>query len=144
MLKLTIPALCFAVLLGPRLLSATQYAGSVRAADQWVPGATITASQGSSLGGSKVVAYSDDAGRYTMDLAPGIWNIQVEMFGFTAVQKQVTIGSQPATSHWTLEMPRTAQAAANSPGSGRFRNGPRNGPRNASGAGSRGAPANGS
>src|SRR5580693_2210673 len=92
MRALAAPALYFLVLLGPRLLSATQYAGSVRAADQWVPGATITASQGSSLGGSKVVAYSDDAGRYTMDLAPGIWNIQVEMFGFTAVQKQVTIG----------------------------------------------------
>jgi hypothetical protein len=58
----------FAVLLGPRLLSATQCTGSVRAADQWIPGATVTAIQGS----AKVVAYTDDAGRYQLDLAPGV------------------------------------------------------------------------
>src|SRR5580700_3445886 len=107
MLKLTIPALCFAVLLGLRLLSATELAGSVRAADQWVPGATITASQGT----AKVVAYTDDTGRYTLELPPGVWKIQVDMFGFTTVQEQVTIGSQPVTRHWTLEMPRPAQGA---------------------------------
>ena len=101
MRALAVPALYFMVLLGPRLLSATQFTGSVRAADQWVPGATVTASQG----GAKVVAYTDDAGRYTLDLAPGVWNIQLEMFGFTAVQDQVAIGSQAVTKHWTLEMP---------------------------------------
>ena len=126
MRALATPALYFALLLGPRLLSATQYTGSVRAADQWVPGATVTATQG----GAKVVAYTDDAGRYSMDLAPGVWNIQVEMFGFTSVQKQVTVGSQPAAEHWTLEMPRTNQAPARSFAGGRPRGGVRNGPRN--------------
>src|SRR5580700_5926639 len=125
MRALAAPALYFAVLLGPCLLSATQYTGTVRAADQWVPGATVTASQGS----VKVVAYTDDAGRYTLDLAPGVWNIQVEMFGFSNVQEQVTVGSQPVTKHWTLEMPRSAQAPARSPGSGRPRGGPRTGSR---------------
>jgi trimeric autotransporter adhesin len=121
---LTIPALCFAVMLGPRLLSATQFTGSVRAADQLVPGATVTASQGS----VKLVAYTDDAGRYTLDLAPGVWNIHVEMFGFTAVDEQVTIGNEPATRHWTLEMPRIGQAPAQSSGARRPRTGPRGGP----------------
>ncbi len=125
MRALAVPALYFIALLGPRLLSATECTGSVRAADQWVPGATVTASQGS----AKVVAYTDDSGRYTLDLAPGAWNIQVEMFGFSTVQDQVTVGSQPLTKHWTLEMPRSAQAPARSPGSGRPRAGPRAGPR---------------
>ena len=84
MRALAVPALYFAVLLEPCLLSATQFTGSVRAADQWIPGATITASQGGA-GNTKLVAYTDDAGSYTLDLAPGVWNIQVEMFGFAAV-----------------------------------------------------------
>jgi hypothetical protein len=132
MRTLAVPALYFAVLLGPRLLSATQFTGSVRAADQWIPGATVTASQG----GAKWVAYTDDAGRYTLDLAPGVWNIQVEMFGFTAVEDLVTIGSQPAARHWTLEMPRIAQAPAQASVSRR----PRTGPRTATGAGPRNGP----
>jgi hypothetical protein len=108
------------VLLGPRLLCATECTGSVRAADQWIPGATVTAT----LGGAKVVAYTDDAGRYTLDLLPGVWNIQVEMFGFTSVHDQVSIGSQPVSRHWTLEMPRIGQP----PASRRPRGGPRTGP----------------
>ena len=127
MRALAVPALYFAVLLEPCLLSATQFTGSVRAADQWIPGATITASQGSS-GSTKLVAYTDDAGRYTLDLAPGVWNIQVEMFGFATVQDQVTIGSQPATRHWTLEMPRIGQAATPRPVSRRPRGGQGTGP----------------
>src|ERR1700691_4313239 len=104
MRALAVPTLYFVALLGPRLLSATQFTGSVRAADQWVPGDTVTASQG----GAKVVAYTYDAVRDTLDLATGVWNIQVEMFGFTAVQDQVAIGGQAVTKHWTLEMPRIA------------------------------------
>src|SRR5580700_4500590 len=120
MRSLAVPGLYFAVLLGPCLLSATQITGSVRAADQWIPGATVTAIQGGT-GGSKIVAYTDDAGLYTLDLAPGVWNIQVEMFGFTTVQDRVTIGSQAVTRHWALEMPRIAQPAAPRPVSRRPR-----------------------
>ena len=61
------------------LLQAAQYTGSVRAADQPVPGAMVTAKQGD----AKVIAYTDENGRYTMDLAPGAWDISVEMFEFT-------------------------------------------------------------
>jgi len=117
---LAVPALCFGVLLGPCLLSATQFTGSVRAADQWVPGATVTASQGA----AKVVAYTGDSGRYTLDLAPGVWTIQVDMFGFGTVQDQVTIGNQPAVRHWTLEMPRVNQPATPRSGERRPRGGP--------------------
>jgi len=100
--------LCLAVLAGAVLLPAAQSSGSVRAADQFVPGATVTATQGS----AKVVAYTDEAGRYTLDLAPGIWNIRVEMFEFTTVQEQVTVGREPVFKEWTLEMPRIGEPAA--------------------------------
>jgi hypothetical protein len=99
--------LYFAIFAVPALLSAAEYSGSVRAADQFIPGATVTATQG----GAKVVAYTDEAGRYTMQLASGAWNIQVEMFGFTTVQEQVNVGGAPVFKEWTLEMPRIGQPA---------------------------------
>lgn len=55
-------------------LHAAQYEGSVRAADQFVPGATVIAQQGA----AKVTAYTDGNGRYSMDLTPGVWDIRVE------------------------------------------------------------------
>ncbi len=103
-------SLYFALLAVPALLSGAQYSGSVRAADLFIPGATVTATQGGA-GGAKVVAYTDEAGRYTLQLAPGAWNIQVEMFGFTTVQEQVTVGSGPVSREWTLEMPRSGEPA---------------------------------
>ncbi len=110
-------------------IHATQYTGTVRAADQLIPGATITATQGT----IKVVAYSDDAGRYSLDLTPGEWDIQVEMLGFTSLHEQVSIGGRPITKDWTLEMPRTGappktQSASNTPGSSGPRRRVRNGP----------------
>ncbi len=62
-------------------LSATRFSGTVRAADQFIPGATVTASQGS----TRIVAYTDDSGRYSLELAPGVWDVQVEMLGFDTV-----------------------------------------------------------
>jgi hypothetical protein len=53
-----------AILLGPRFLTAAQHNGSVRAADQFIPGAAVTARQG----GAKVVVYTDATGRYALDL----------------------------------------------------------------------------
>lgn len=84
------------------------YGGSVRAADQFVPGATVTATQGS----SKVIAYTDDSGRFALKLAPGVWNVQVDMFGFTPVHETVTIGGKAIYKDWTLEMPRLDDGGA--------------------------------
>ncbi len=92
----------------PSILSAARYSGSVRAADQFIPGATVTASQGT----TKTVAYTDDAGRYSLDLAPGLWDIQVEMLGFTTVHEQVRVGNEASSKDWTLEMPRLGESAA--------------------------------
>ena len=84
------------------LLHAAQYSGSVRAADQPVPGAMITAKQAD----AKVIAYTDENGRYTMDLAPGAWDISVEMFEFTTSTGKVTVTDAPARQEWALEMPK--------------------------------------
>jgi hypothetical protein len=91
------------LLLAAGTLAAIQHSGSVRAADQFIPGATVTARQG----GAKVVAYTDENGRYTLDLTPGVWEISVEMFGFKPKRQKVDINA--ATTEpvdWTLEVPR--------------------------------------
>jgi len=95
------------LLLVPGLLSAIQQSGGVRAADQFIPGATVTARQG----GAKVVAYTDEGGRYSLDLTPGVWEIEVEMFGFRPKTQRVEIGTEPSAIEWTLEMPRRGEAA---------------------------------
>ncbi|HEY1493815.1 MAG TPA: TonB-dependent receptor [Candidatus Solibacter sp.] len=89
-------------------LSAIQHSGSIRAADQFLPGATITARQG----GAKLVTSTDEAGRYTLDLTPGIWELQVELFGFQTATTKIEVGLEPTTYDWTLEMPRTPAPAA--------------------------------
>ena len=59
-----------------------------------------------------MIAFTDESGRYSMDLGPGVWDIQVEMFGFTPVHQQITVGDKPSIKNWTLDMPRTANATA--------------------------------
>ncbi len=88
-------------------LLATQQTGTVRAADHFVPGATVTARQGD----KSVVAFTDENGRYTLELAPGAWDLQVEMFGFTPASAQVTVGAQPGFKEWAIEMPRLGEIA---------------------------------
>jgi hypothetical protein len=104
-------------LMAPALLLAVEQSGTVRAADQFIPGATVTARQG----GARVVAYTDENGRYSMDLAAGVWEIEVAMFGFRTQTAMVTIADQVASRDWILEMPRFREpaAAAPSPPNGR-------------------------
>jgi trimeric autotransporter adhesin len=96
------------LLLVPPLLSATEQSGSVRAADQFIPGATVTARNG----GAKIVTYTDENGRYTLDLIPGQWEIQVDMFGFVSAKAKVVVGAQPSFKDWTLDVPRYGQGPA--------------------------------
>ncbi len=80
----------------------------MRAADQFIPGATVTATQGE----TKVVAWTDEFGRYKLDLAPGVWNIHIDMLGFTPVDGQLAVTSSPGYKDWTMEMPRLAGATS--------------------------------
>ena len=99
-------------LLALPLVAGTKQSGTVRAADQFVPGASITAVQGD----TKITTFTDESGQYTLDLAPGVWDIQVQVFGFTSVHQQITVGPEPAFKEWTLEMPRIARSTRPRPG----------------------------
>ena len=95
-------------LLAPGLLFAVEHSGTVRAADQFIPGATVTARQG----GAKLVTYTDQIGRYYLDLTPGDWEIEISMFGFKTLTTPVTIGDTVTYRDWVLEMPRPGEAVA--------------------------------
>src|SRR5260370_16564992 len=92
------------LLLCAGILPAVQYSGSVRAADQFIPGATVTARNG----GAKVVAYTNEAGRYVLDLTPRVWEIEIEMFRFATRQPTVPFRYQSPPPNYTLYTPPPA------------------------------------
>ncbi|HUI53731.1 MAG TPA: TonB-dependent receptor [Bryobacteraceae bacterium] len=100
--------LTWVFLLAAAPLFAIEHSGTVRAADQFIPGATVTARQGA----AKLVTYSDENGRYTFDLTPGVWEIEISMFGFKTLTGSVTIEDRVTSRDWTLEMPRVGEPAA--------------------------------
>jgi trimeric autotransporter adhesin len=89
----------------PWTLAAAQLRGSVRAADQLVPGATVTARQGE----VKITAFTDENGRFALDLLPGVWDVEVDMFEFTPAKARVEIGSEPVSRDWVLGMPKVSE-----------------------------------
>ena len=88
-------------LLGPLQLAAALFSGSVRAADRFIPGATVTARQGT----VKLIAYTDEDGRYSIELTPGTWEIQVEMLGFITQLARVA-GDNDSCLLYTSPSPR--------------------------------------
>src|ERR1035437_5277443 len=108
-LLLLLPAVCC-----PWLLGAAQFSGQVRAADQIVPGATVTALQG----GAKVTAFTDENGRYTLELTPGVWHIEVGMFEFTTAKGQVTVSDGAIARDWVLNMPKLSERGGPIPAGG--------------------------
>ena len=88
-----------------RPAAGAQFSGTVRAADEFVPGATVTARRGN----TQVSAFTDENGRYTMELPAGTWEIRVEMFEFTPQTQQVTVGTSATGRDWVLTMPKIGQ-----------------------------------
>jgi hypothetical protein len=85
----------------PRLALASEYHGRVTFGGLPVPGATVTATQGS----QKVVAVSDQQGSYSFaDLADGTWKIQVEMQCFSTIEQAVTITPNAPAGSWELKL----------------------------------------
>ena len=74
---------------------AAELLGQVTFNGQPVPGATITATKtggGQDGGEMKKVTASDPQGVYRFpDLAEGTWTVTVQMFGFTAVTREIKI-----------------------------------------------------
>jgi trimeric autotransporter adhesin len=95
------------------LLHAAQHGGTVRAADQPVPGATVTAT----MGDKKLTTTTGEDGTYSFrDLPTGVWLIEVEMFGFARQGQPLLVNADSTSFDWSLELKsRLAKATAAPP-----------------------------
>jgi len=79
----------------------SEYHGQVTFGGLPVPGATVTATQGS----KQFVTATDQQGLYSFpDLAEGKWAIEVEMTGFTPLRQDVLIGPNAPAAKWELKL----------------------------------------
>src|SRR5437868_4285554 len=113
------------VLLTP--LWGIEQGGVVRSGGLPIPGATVTATQGS----KQIVTTTDETGRYLFpNLPAGAWKLAVEMFGFSPQTRDLTIGEQASTVDFTLALKPTVEVAR----------APRPAPERGAGPGGRGGP----
>lgn len=101
-LRLLCIVVCFgACLMVSRIAMASEYHGRVTFGGLPVPGATVTATQGS----QKIVVVSDQQGLYSFaDLADGAWKIEVEMQCFSPMEQTVTVASNMPAGTWELKL----------------------------------------
>jgi hypothetical protein len=97
-----ISVLCAVLLLcASSLALASEYWGQVTFGGFPVPGATVTATQGT----KKVSVVSDQGGVYTFDdLADGPWKIEIEMQLFAKLETEVTVAPHMAPGKWELTL----------------------------------------
>jgi hypothetical protein len=80
---------------------ASEHHGLVSFQGQAVPGATVSAVQGA----RRLTTTTDEAGAYSFaGLPDGTWNITVEMAGFTALTREVTVAPAAAPGAWDLKL----------------------------------------
>jgi trimeric autotransporter adhesin len=80
---------------------ASEYRGQVTFGGLPVPGSTVTVT--ATQGGKKVVAVTDDQGRYYFpDLADGTWTIEISMTGFAPIKQDIAVA--PNTPIGTFEL----------------------------------------
>src|SRR4029077_4843479 len=83
------------------LAEASEYRGQVTFGGLPVPGATITATQGS----KHIVTITDQQGQYSFaDLADGTWTIEVAMTCFAMIKQDVMIPSNTPVARWELRL----------------------------------------
>ncbi|MEO8027678.1 MAG: carboxypeptidase regulatory-like domain-containing protein, partial [Bryobacteraceae bacterium] len=87
--------------------------GVVKSDGQPIPGATVRATQGAVV----LQTLTDATGRYRLErLAGGTWTIDVQMFGFNPIKKEVTVPETGSgTADFTLEL-RMFQGRPGGPG----------------------------
>jgi len=89
------------VLCASSLAWASEYHGQITFGGFPVPGATVTATQGS----KKVSVVSDAGGVYSFDdLADGPWKIEIEMQCFAKIEADVTVAANMAAGKWELTL----------------------------------------
>ena len=80
---------------------ASEYRGQVTFGRQPVPGATVTATQGS----KQFATTTDQQGLYLFsDLADGKWTIEVQMTGFSTIKQDVVIAPNAPAAKWELKL----------------------------------------
>ncbi len=81
-------------------LGAAEYRGTVSSSGLPIPGATVTATQGQ----TRRIAVTDESGSYVFpDLAEGSWTIEVEIFGFQKVRREIHFPAESSTN-WELTL----------------------------------------
>jgi hypothetical protein len=89
------------VLLAAPRLAASEHRGLVTFNGLPVPGATVTAARG----GKKAAASTDPQGLYTLPgLADGTWRIEVAMFGFALITRDVVVAPDAPAALWELKL----------------------------------------
>ena len=82
-------------------LSASEHHGTVKSAGLPLPGVTITLTQGD----KKLVTTTDERGAYSFPgLADGVWNLEIEMFGFAKIKRDIGIAPDAPTPEWELQL----------------------------------------
>jgi hypothetical protein len=85
----------------PCLAAASEYHGQVTFAGSPLPGATVTATQGT----KKITAVTDQGGLYNFpDLADGPWKIDIEMLCFAPDHADVTVSPATPPGKWELTL----------------------------------------
>ncbi|HXA64831.1 MAG TPA: carboxypeptidase regulatory-like domain-containing protein [Bryobacteraceae bacterium] len=95
-------------------LLAAEHHGSVKSAGLPVPGATVTAIQGD----KKIVTTTDEQGAYSFpDLEDGAWTLEVEMPGFTKLNRAVSMAASeiPQFDLRLASLPESHQQQAAAP-----------------------------
>src|SRR5437016_5370695 len=81
------------------VLAGGEHSGQVLVGGIPVPGATVTASAGD----KKLLTVTDEQGMFKLpDATAGVWTLRVEMLGFEAVSREITVTAEPQPSEWTL------------------------------------------
>jgi len=81
------------------LAAASEYHGQVTYGGLPVPGATVTATQGT----KKITTSSDQGGVYSFDDLPdGQWKLQIEMQCFSTIQSEIAITPNTPPGKWEL------------------------------------------
>jgi hypothetical protein len=94
-------AIVLAALASSGIAAASEYRGQVSFGGFPVPGATVTATQGT----KKVTTITDQGGAYAFaDLADGAWKIEIEMQCFAPLESEVTIAAQMPATRWEMKL----------------------------------------
>ncbi|MGH9448162.1 MAG: carboxypeptidase-like regulatory domain-containing protein, partial [Terriglobia bacterium] len=95
-----------------QIQGASEYRGQVTFGGLPVPGATVTATQGS----KKLSSVTNQQGVYVFpQLTNGTWTIEVEMTGFSTITENILIAPKLPPGKWELRMLPLAQMKAETP-----------------------------